>query len=97
MINQVYAWCICGYSKNQPLCDGSHLQIYLPKKMTSFRPVRFIPGKFDTKLENIAFFADKDMEVWFCNCKQTKNRPFCDGSHKDLDESRTANPLSDDF
>jgi len=19
-----YAWCACGYSKNQPFCDGSH-------------------------------------------------------------------------
>lgn len=21
---QTYAWCACGKSKNQPLCDGSH-------------------------------------------------------------------------
>lgn len=32
------------------------------------RPVRYIP--------------DRDMTVWLCACKQTKNRPFCDGSHK---------------
>lgn len=29
-----YAWCACGLSKNQPLCDGSH-------KGTGFRPVVF--------------------------------------------------------
>ena len=34
-----------------------------------FRPVRF-------KVE-------KSGEYWLCNCKQTKNRPFCDGTHKD--------------
>jgi len=28
------------------------------------------------------------MEVWFCNCKQTKNRPFCDGSHRNLKEEQ---------
>ncbi len=27
-----YAWCACGYSDNQPFCDGSH-------KATSFKPV----------------------------------------------------------
>ncbi|MCP9258267.1 CDGSH iron-sulfur domain-containing protein 3, mitochondrial [Dirofilaria immitis] len=37
---------------------------------TNLKPVRFIP--------------DKDMEVWFCNCKQTKTRPFCDGSHREI-------------
>jgi CDGSH-type Zn-finger protein len=26
-----YAWCTCGKSQNQPLCDGSH-------RSTSFRP-----------------------------------------------------------
>ena len=25
---------------------------------------------------------DKEEEVWFCQCKQTKTPPFCDGSHK---------------
>lgn len=32
------------------------------------KPIRFIPK--ETK------------EYVFCNCKQTKNRPFCDGTHK---------------
>ena len=22
-----YAWCACGYSKNQPYCDGSHTAV----------------------------------------------------------------------
>uniref|UniRef100_A0AC34GQ76 Iron-binding zinc finger CDGSH type domain-containing protein n=1 Tax=Panagrolaimus sp. ES5 TaxID=591445 RepID=A0AC34GQ76_9BILA len=68
--DKIYAWCSCGYSGSQPLCDGSHNSIRVPD--LKLKPVRFIP--------------EKDMEVWFCNCKQTKNRPFCDGSHKDLVE-----------
>jgi CDGSH-type Zn-finger protein len=29
-----YWWCVCGRSKSQPFCDGSH-------KTTAFRPVEF--------------------------------------------------------
>lgn len=66
--DKVYAWCSCGYSGSQPLCDGTHNSVRVPD--LKLKPVRFIP--------------DRDMEVWFCNCKQTKNRPFCDGTHKTI-------------
>uniref|UniRef100_A0A915AK60 Iron-binding zinc finger CDGSH type domain-containing protein n=1 Tax=Parascaris univalens TaxID=6257 RepID=A0A915AK60_PARUN len=66
--DKIYAWCSCGYSGNQPLCDGSHNLVYIPD--LKLKPVRFIP--------------DRDMEVWLCNCKQTSNRPFCDGSHAQI-------------
>ncbi|CAD5220857.1 unnamed protein product [Bursaphelenchus xylophilus] len=75
--DKVYAWCSCGYSGNQPLCDGSHNNLKLPD--TKLKPVRFIP--------------EEDMEVWFCNCKQTKNRPFCDGSHKFVKEKSATDDL----
>ncbi|CAI4230483.1 unnamed protein product [Auanema sp. JU1783] len=68
--DKVYAWCSCGYSGNQPLCDGSHNSIRVPD--LKLKPVRFIP--------------EEDMTVWLCNCKQTSNRPFCDGTHKSLVE-----------
>lgn len=68
--NKIYSWCSCGYSNNQPLCDGTHNSFRVPNMHV--KPVRFIP--------------EKDMEVWFCNCKQTKNRPFCDGTHSQLVE-----------
>uniref|UniRef100_A0AC34RI72 Iron-binding zinc finger CDGSH type domain-containing protein n=1 Tax=Panagrolaimus sp. JU765 TaxID=591449 RepID=A0AC34RI72_9BILA len=68
--DKVYSWCSCGYSNNQPLCDGTHNTFRVPNMHV--KPVRFIP--------------EKDMEVWFCNCKQTKNRPFCDGTHSQLVE-----------
>jgi len=31
----------------------------------------------------VKYIAPEDREIWFCNCKQTKHRPFCDGSHRD--------------
>ncbi|GLV38242.1 uncharacterized protein CBL_12890 [Carabus blaptoides fortunei] len=33
-----YSWCLCGKSKNQPLCDGTHKNTFLKIKL---RPVRF--------------------------------------------------------
>ncbi|UKJ90637.1 hypothetical protein MACJ_001571 [Theileria orientalis] len=33
---QVYWWCACGMSRNQPWCDGSH-------KGTKFKPVMYVP------------------------------------------------------
>ncbi|PIO55397.1 zinc finger CDGSH type [Teladorsagia circumcincta] len=62
-------------SSPNPLCDGTHNSIRVPD--LKLKPVRFIP--------------DEDITVWLCNCKQTKNRPFCDGSHKKVvDEDKKA-------
>ena len=30
----------------------------------------------------VKYIAPEDKDIWFCNCKQTKNRPFCDGTHR---------------
>jgi len=35
-----YMWCSCGYSKNQPFCDGTHRSPFLKIKL---KPVRFVP------------------------------------------------------
>lgn len=32
-----YSWCLCGYSKSQPLCDGTHKNIFLKIKQ---KPIR---------------------------------------------------------
>lgn len=31
----------------------------------------------------VRFAVEKDGEYWLCMCKQTKHRPFCDGTHKE--------------
>uniref|UniRef100_A0A1B6J4C8 Iron-binding zinc finger CDGSH type domain-containing protein n=1 Tax=Homalodisca liturata TaxID=320908 RepID=A0A1B6J4C8_9HEMI len=37
--NKLYSWCCCGWSKNQPFCDGSHKNPYVRIEL---RPVRFM-------------------------------------------------------
>lgn len=39
---KTYHWCLCGRSKSQPLCDGTHKDVYLK---ISQRPVRFTVEK----------------------------------------------------
>ncbi|XP_071112046.1 CDGSH iron-sulfur domain-containing protein 3, mitochondrial-like [Haliotis cracherodii] len=66
-----YAWCACGHSHTQPLCDGTHKTLWgtsESKNMPKWGPVRFS--------------VEETKEYWLCNCKQTNNRPFCDGTHK---------------
>lgn len=36
--NKKYMWCLCGYSKSQPICDGSHLR---PNLKIKLKPIRF--------------------------------------------------------
>ncbi len=38
------------------------------------------------------YIAPETRDIWFCNCKQTKHPPFCDGSHKS-EEVQEANTL----
>ncbi|XP_034233893.1 CDGSH iron-sulfur domain-containing protein 3, mitochondrial [Thrips palmi] len=33
-----YHWCLCGYSKSQPLCDGTHK---LPQYKCTLKPIKF--------------------------------------------------------
>lgn len=39
---KTYSWCLCGYSKSQPYCDGTHRHPHI--KITQ-RPVRFSVAK----------------------------------------------------
>uniref|UniRef100_A0A1A9ZX17 Iron-binding zinc finger CDGSH type domain-containing protein n=1 Tax=Glossina pallidipes TaxID=7398 RepID=A0A1A9ZX17_GLOPL len=36
--NKLYSWCLCGKSKSQPICDGTHKNEFLKIKL---RPIRF--------------------------------------------------------
>lgn len=68
---KTYAWCTCGLSEKQPLCDGKHKSLAYEQDGQTIMPYK-----------SLKFTAEEDGEVWLCNCKQTKNPPFCDGSHK---------------
>lgn len=34
----------------------------------------------------VEYVATETKKVWFCGCKQSKNKPMCDGTHKKLPE-----------
>ena len=69
-----YKWCGCGMARTeQPFCDFTCKNLYL-KRVMKGGPVDYI--------------ATETKDVWFCNCKQTNHRPFCDGTHRE-EEIRT--------
>ncbi|XP_011496668.1 PREDICTED: CDGSH iron-sulfur domain-containing protein 3, mitochondrial [Ceratosolen solmsi marchali] len=39
---KIYNWCLCGQSKNQPFCDGTHNNIFLKVKI---KPIKFTVKK----------------------------------------------------
>ena len=63
-----YTWCGCGLARTeQPFCDLTCQNLYL-EKVIKGGPVPYI--------------ATETKEVWFCNCKQSGHKPFCDGTHR---------------
>jgi len=70
-----YLWCGCGMARTQqPYCDLTCKSLMV-RKVVKGGPVRYI--------------APETKELWLCNCKQTNNAPFCDGTHRS-DEVQTA-------
>ena len=37
-----YAWCSCGRSKNQPMCDGSHVGTEFTPEVTTIEEARSV-------------------------------------------------------
>jgi CDGSH-type Zn-finger protein len=72
---KIYAWCTCGLSQKQPFCDGVHKKIAhtIDEHDEPILPYKSIKVEFE-----------KEEEVWFCQCKQTKTPHYCDGSHNKL-------------
>ena len=59
--------CMCGQSKNFPMCDGSH-KAYNEANGTSFKSL-------------VVEAVEEEKTLWLCTCSHSKNRPYCDGSH----------------
>ncbi len=68
---RTYAWCTCGLSDKQPLCDSAHRQTWYEENGEEVKPWR-----------SLKFTAEKDEEVWLCMCKHTGTPPFCDSTHR---------------
>jgi CDGSH-type Zn-finger protein len=67
---KTYSWCPCGFSKNQPFCDGSH------------KDYKNADGSII--MRSMKFEATETKTVALCGCKHSKNPPFCDGTHSSL-------------
>jgi CDGSH-type Zn-finger protein len=50
-----------------------------------------------TEFTPIAYTATETKKAYFCGCKQSKNKPFCDGSHKKLPEDAQGKGFAVDF
>lgn len=72
---KIYSWCTCGLSEKQPFCDGAHKMIepIINEQGESVLPYRSLKVQFE-----------KEEEIMFCQCKQTKTPPYCDDSHCNL-------------
>ncbi|XP_037786220.1 CDGSH iron-sulfur domain-containing protein 3, mitochondrial-like [Penaeus monodon] len=62
-----YLWCACGYSKNQPFCDGTHI---------------WSRWRLKIKQTPVFFKAPATKTYALCTCKQTNKPPYCDGAHR---------------
>eukprot|EP01064_Diplonema_japonicum_P004682 TRINITY_DN1307_c1_g1_i5.p1 TRINITY_DN1307_c1_g1~~TRINITY_DN1307_c1_g1_i5.p1 ORF type:complete len:436 (+),score=123.69 TRINITY_DN1307_c1_g1_i5:37-1344(+) len=68
---KTYFWCSCGYSQNQPFCDGTH---------------RSINEQYGTKFAPKKFVASATGEEDFCGCRRSEDPVICDYSHLDLSD-----------
>ena len=50
-----------------------------------------------TDFTPIAYTATETKKAYFCGCKQSSNKPLCDGSHKKLPEDAQGKGFSVDY
>ena len=85
---KTYFWCACGKSSKQPFCDGSHSNG--SHSNGSHSDGSHSDGSHSDGSETHSEFAPMKFEaeesklLYFCGCKASQNKPFCDGSHKKL-------------
>lgn len=93
------ALCRCGASRNKPLCDGSHRSAGFKSALSPaeggksgggqeslIRVLRNGPyevcGNTELCVEDEAGTSGDD-PYYLCRCGASKNKPFCDGSHRE--------------
>ena len=93
------ALCRCGASRNKPFCDGSHRSAGFESAFSPaeggksggegdklIRVLRNGPyevcGNMRLGIEDDSGLCDDD-PYYLCRCGASRNKPFCDGSHKE--------------
>ncbi len=84
---KTYYWCTCGLSKNQPFCDGSVCVrecVPVNVDLSALTPTHSAHSTRQqhkgTTFSPLAFTASASEKKYICQCKATKNPPFCDVS-----------------
>lgn len=94
------ALCRCGKSENKPFCDGSHRASGFKSGFSSCEPseagadtekvVRVLrDGPYEVgagvglAVEQRSQLSGEE-SYYLCRCGASKNKPFCDGSHKEV-------------
>jgi len=80
---KTYFWCACGKSSKQPFCDGSHSNGSHSNGSHS-NGSHSDGSETHSEFAPMKFEAEESKLLYFCGCKASQNKPFCDGSHKKL-------------
>ncbi len=80
---KTYFWCTCGKSSKQPFCDGSHSNGSHSNGSHS-NGSHSDGSETHSEFAPMKFEAEESKLLYFCGCKASQNKPFCDGSHKKL-------------
>jgi CDGSH-type Zn-finger protein len=67
-----YNWCACGFSKEQPWCDGT-CETDKPELVDENGSQKFCGYRFKANVNQTIFNI--------CGCKYTRTPPICDGTH----------------
>ncbi len=85
---KTYFWCACGKSSKQPFCDGSHSNGSHSNGSHSngshSNGSHSDGSETHSEFAPMKFEAEESKLLYFCGCKASQNKPFCDGSHKKL-------------
>ena len=94
------ALCRCGASENKPFCDGAHKKVDFESKISksendhgigssSCEIKVYANGPYEVSGDIVINIEDEmglsnDEPYYLCRCGASENKPFCDGSHKNI-------------